>query len=71
MIDEKLLVAQLKDPISQEIAFKNLINQYKERLYWHIRKIVISHDDADDVASSNHGPGHDACHAEDDGSKFL
>lgn len=49
MIDEKLLVAQLKDPISQEIAFKNLINQYKERLYWHIRKIVISHDDADDV----------------------
>ncbi|PCI00762.1 MAG: RNA polymerase subunit sigma-70 [Flavobacteriaceae bacterium] len=22
---------------------------YKERLYWHIRKIVISHDDADDV----------------------
>ena len=49
MIDEKLLVVQLKDPISQEIAFKNLINQYKERLYWHIRKIVISHDDADDV----------------------
>lgn len=49
MIDEKLLVAQLKDPISQEIAFKNLINQYKERLYWHIRKIVISHYDADDV----------------------
>jgi RNA polymerase sigma-70 factor (ECF subfamily) len=49
VIEEKLLVAQLKDPISQEIAFKNLINQYKERLYWHIRKIVISHDDADDV----------------------
>ena len=26
-----------------------LIKQYKERLYWHIRKIVISHDDTDDV----------------------
>ncbi|NNC69580.1 MAG: RNA polymerase sigma factor [Flavobacteriaceae bacterium] len=25
------------------------MTQYKERLYWHIRKIVISHDDADDV----------------------
>ncbi len=25
------------------------MSQYKERLYWHIRKIVISHDDADDV----------------------
>ena len=26
-----------------------MISLYKERLYWHIRKIVISHDDADDV----------------------
>jgi len=26
-----------------------LISLYKERLYWHIRKIVISHDDTDDV----------------------
>lgn len=25
------------------------MQQYKERLYWHIRKIVISHEDADDV----------------------
>ncbi len=26
-----------------------MIRKYQERLYWHIRKIVISHDDADDV----------------------
>jgi RNA polymerase sigma-70 factor (ECF subfamily) len=25
------------------------LNQYKERLYWHVRKIVINHDDTDDV----------------------
>ncbi len=25
------------------------MNQYRERLYWHIRRIVVSHDDADDV----------------------
>jgi len=31
------------------IAFRQLMSLYKERLYWHIRKIVISHDDADDV----------------------
>ena len=30
-------------------SFRILIKEYKERLYWHIRKIVISHDDADDV----------------------
>jgi RNA polymerase sigma-70 factor (ECF subfamily) len=47
--DEKLLVAQLKNPDLQEQAFRNLMSLYKERLYWHIRKIVLSHDDADDV----------------------
>lgn len=49
MIDEKLLVAQLKDAKTQELAFRNLMSLYKKRLYWHIRKIVISHDDTDDV----------------------
>lgn len=49
MIDDKLLVAQLKDPKTQETAFRSLMFEYKERLYWHIRKIVLSHDDADDV----------------------
>ncbi|MFD1292432.1 RNA polymerase sigma factor [Lutibacter holmesii] len=49
MIDDKLLVAQLKNPKTQEQAFRNLMSLYKKRLYWHIRKIVISHDDADDV----------------------
>ena len=49
MIDEQALVQQLKDKTTQEKAFRILMSQYKERLYWHIRKIVISHDDADDV----------------------
>lgn len=49
MTDEILLVAQLIDPKTREKAFRELIKRYKERLYWHIRKIVISHDDADDV----------------------
>ena len=49
MKDEKLLVAQLKNPETQELAFRNLMKLYKKRLYWHIRKIVLSHDDADDV----------------------
>jgi len=30
-------------------AFNLIVEQYKKRLYWHIRKIVITHDDADDV----------------------
>lgn len=49
MIEDSILVAQLKDPKTQERAFRSLMSQYKERLYWHIRRIVLSHDDADDV----------------------
>ncbi|HBT08784.1 MULTISPECIES: RNA polymerase sigma factor [Leeuwenhoekiella] len=33
----------------QPLKFEDLVSQYKERLYWHIRRMVISHDDADDV----------------------
>jgi|TARA_B110000967_G_scaffold41290_1_gene41196 RNA polymerase sigma-70 factor (ECF subfamily) len=47
--DEAKLLTQLKLDDSKELAFKTLVKRYKERLYWHIRKIVISHDDADDV----------------------
>ncbi|MEM8508396.1 MAG: RNA polymerase sigma factor [Bacteroidota bacterium] len=49
MIVEETLVAELKDKQTQAKAFEVLVNTYKERLYWHIRRIVLSHDDADDV----------------------
>ena len=46
--DEELIL-RLTSEITKESAFKELLTLYKERLYWHIRKIVISHDDTDDV----------------------
>ena len=49
LTEEIILIAELKDIKTKELAFRKLITQYKERLYWHIRKIVISHDDTDDV----------------------
>lgn len=49
MTDEITFINQLQDASTKEIAFKILISEYKERLYWHIRKIVLIHDDADDV----------------------
>lgn len=49
MENEELLLSELKSPSTREKAFRELITLYKERLYWHIRKMVISHDDADDV----------------------
>ncbi|RZN80278.1 MAG: RNA polymerase sigma factor [Winogradskyella sp.] len=49
MTDELDLITRLKDTANKDTAFRELLSLYKERLYWHIRKIVISHDDADDV----------------------
>ncbi len=49
MIDEAQLLEQLKSNTNREQAFRALITLYKERLYWHIRNIVKSHEDTDDV----------------------
>lgn len=49
MIAEVDLVEELKDSKTQARAFEMLVNTYKKRLYWHIRRIVLDHDDADDV----------------------
>ena len=49
MEPQNQFVKSLISPETQEIAFKKLVADYKKRLYWHIRKIVIDHEDADDV----------------------
>lgn len=49
MVEERTLIMSLQDPKVRERAFRDLVTQYKERLYWHIRRMVVSHDDADDV----------------------
>jgi RNA polymerase sigma-70 factor (ECF subfamily) len=49
LINESDFILRLQNPNSKEAAFRELLQLYKERLYWHIRKIVLNHDDADDV----------------------
>lgn len=49
MTEENAFIEELKDAKTQEKAYRELMSLYKERLYWHIRKIVLIHDDADDV----------------------
>lgn len=36
-------------PEEREKAYTNLIRKYQEKLYWHIRRMVIHHEDANDV----------------------
>ena len=47
--DEKQLVALLTNPATRERAFAELVKQYSQPLYWQIRRLVLSHDNADDV----------------------
>ena len=48
-VDETLLLKQLKDPQTQRRAFESVVRQYSEQLYWQVRRIVLTHDDANDV----------------------
>lgn len=43
------LISSLKSPQSVTWAFDEVIERYTERLYWHIRRIVVSHEDAQDA----------------------
>lgn len=48
-IDEKQLTAMLSEPSTQRKAFEMVVRQYSEQLYWQVRRIVLSHEDANDV----------------------
>lgn len=49
MWNEKQIIEQLRDERTRERAFSELVEHFKEQLYWQIRRMVFSHDDADDV----------------------
>src|SRR6476620_4371470 len=46
--DAELLI-QFREPATREAAFTSIIKKYQEKLYWHIRRMVVGHDDANDV----------------------
>lgn len=48
-IDDHLILTSFRDESTKEMAFTQLVKKYQERLYWHIRRMVVSHEDADDV----------------------
>ena len=48
-INEQEITALLADKNRREAAFSAIIKQYSEPLYWHIRRMVLSHDDANDL----------------------
>lgn len=49
MQDEKTFLSELINDKTQNEAFKKLLHLYQKPLYFHIRNIVLNHEDADDV----------------------
>ncbi|MBW0177147.1 RNA polymerase sigma factor [Sediminibacterium sp.] len=47
--DDQVLLNQFRQPSTKEQGFTAIIKKYQEKLYWHIRRLVIDHDDANDV----------------------
>lgn len=48
MLDDREILSLYRSG-DRERAFKALVDSYKERLYWHIRRFVYSHEDTDDL----------------------
>ncbi len=47
--DENDLMALLQDEQQKSLAFNQVVLQYQQQVYWQIRKMVLCHDDANDV----------------------
>ncbi|WP_242917097.1 RNA polymerase sigma factor [Pontibacter liquoris] len=48
-MEDKELLAKFAHPESRNLAFNQLVRKYQQKVYWHIRKMVIDHEDADDL----------------------
>lgn len=49
IISDSELLVQFRSPVTKEKAYTLLIKKYQEKLYWHVRRMVIEHEDANDV----------------------
>jgi RNA polymerase sigma-70 factor (ECF subfamily) len=47
--DELQIVAMLQERKTRDEGFRLLMNTCKEKIYWHIRRLVVSHEDAEDI----------------------
>ena len=48
-MEDKELLAKIRNPETRNYGFNLLVRAYQQRVYGHVRKMVIDHDDADDL----------------------
>jgi len=49
-VDDAEILSKFQDEKTRNAAFNLLLKKYQQKIYWHIRRMVIDHDDADDIA---------------------
>ena len=48
-LNDHILVASFKDEKLRDSSFTKIVSKYQERLYWHIRRMVVEHEDTNDI----------------------
>jgi RNA polymerase sigma factor (sigma-70 family) len=48
-LEEAFIISKIKNEETLHYGFNLLVQAYQERVYWHVRKMVIDHDDANDL----------------------
>ncbi len=47
--NEEEILKRLHNPKTQHQAFEEIVNHYSQTIYWQIRRLVVDHDDTDDI----------------------
>lgn len=48
-MEEQFIIEKLRNEDTRHYGFNLLVQEYQERVYWHVRKMVIDHDDSNDL----------------------
>ncbi len=48
-MEEKFIIDKLREEATRHYGFNLLVKEYQQRIYWHVRKMVVDHDDANDL----------------------
>ena len=48
-MEDAQILAKFADKRTRDDAFGQLLKKYQQKIYWHVRRLVIDHDDADDL----------------------
>jgi RNA polymerase sigma-70 factor (ECF subfamily) len=48
-LDDTSLLAAFHNQTTKEKGYNGIVKKYQEKLYWHIRRMLVSHEDTNDV----------------------